>query len=324
MISTGSTVLDLEISGGVVRGGGIPSGILVEVFGPSQTGKSVLLSEIAGNIQNAGGDVLFADPESRLNDQFSKLFGLDVNDLDYMIPNTVTELFTELRKWKPASAKHDSVPEGTVNGIFADSIAALSTDLELENAEGDKYGMRRAKELSQELRKTCRMIKDLDYLMICSNQVRVNIGAGPYGQKYTTPGGLAMEFYSSLRLRLSKVKELKRKGKVYGKDKERPMGVETKVKVVKSSVWRPSGEVVLTILWDYGIDDIRDNLQYIKSTTGDTVYRIGDMKLGRGLNNAIKDVEDDDLDDKLKEAVINLWEEVEDGFSSDRREKKRR
>ena len=324
LISTGSTILDLEISGGIYPGGGIPPGILVEVFGPSQTGKSVLLSEMAGNIQHAGGDVLFADPESRLNDQFAKLFGLDVRYVDYIIPNTVTELFKELRAWKPANAKHDAVPPETINGIFADSIAALSTDLEMEKEDGDKYGMRRAKELSEELRKTCRLIKDRDYLMVCSNQVRINVAAGPYGQKYTTPGGMAMEFYSSLRLRLAKLKELKRKGTVYGKAKERPEGVETVVKIAKSSVWRPSGQAVITILWDYGIDDVRDNLQYIKSTKGDTVYKLGDTKLGKSLKGAIRDIEEDGLESELRESVINLWLEVEESFKIGRKEKKRR
>ena len=324
MISTGSTLLDLIISGGVVRGGGIPAGILVEVFGVSQTGKSVLLSEIAGNIQYQGGDVMFFDPESRLNDTFVKIFGLDPEDMDYRTPHTVTELFSEMRKWKPTSDKNDSVPIGTVNGVFADSIAALSTDMEMDSDEGDKYGMRRAKELSQELRKTCRLIKDKDYLMVCSNQVRVNVNAGPYGQKYITPGGMAMEFYSSLRLRLTKVKELYRKGDVFGKEEERPEGVETKVKVVKSSVWKPSGEAVITIIWDYGIDDVKDNLRYIKQTKRDTVYKLGDMKLGRSMKGAIKDIEDDKLEGELRDAVIDLWTEVEESFRVDRAPKRRK
>jgi len=88
IISTGSTLLDLAISGGRVRGGGLPGGILVEAFGPSGSGKTVLLSEIAGAVQRQNGEIMFADPEARLNKQFAAMFGLDLKDDDYSRPDT--------------------------------------------------------------------------------------------------------------------------------------------------------------------------------------------------------------------------------------------
>jgi len=205
VISTGSTLLDLAISGGRVYGGGIPAGILVEIFGPAGCGKTVLLCEIAGAIQRAKGEVMFHDPEARLNKQFARMFGLDISSVIYSTPDTVTEVFKAIRSWEP--------PEG-LNGIFADSLAALSTNLEMGNEEGDKMGMRRAKEFSEELRKTCRVIANKKHLMVCSNQVRVNIDAGPWGQKYITPGGEAIGFYSSLRLRAQKPQKIKEVAKV--------------------------------------------------------------------------------------------------------------
>src|SRR5690606_20056001 len=125
-ISTGSTLLDLAIAGGRIREGGLPGGILVEIFGPSQTGKTVLLCEIAGDIQRKGGQVKFSDPEARLNKQFAKLFDLDVGSIDYARPNTVPEVFQPLHSWEPVGKP------GAIHGVVADSLAALSTDMEME------------------------------------------------------------------------------------------------------------------------------------------------------------------------------------------------
>jgi len=173
LISTGSTLLDLAISGGRFPQGGIPGGILVEVFGPSGCGKTVLLSEIAGGVQRQGGDVKFYDPEGRLNAQFGSLFGFKVEDAEYSRPDTVPEVFEPIRTWKP---RHDD----RVNGIFADSLAALSTVLEMDAKDGDKMGMRRAKEFSEACRKTCRVLAQKNFLMVCSNQIRQNLDAGPF------------------------------------------------------------------------------------------------------------------------------------------------
>src|SRR5690606_33954727 len=128
MISTGSTLLDLAICGGRLKQGGLPGGILVEISGPSQTGKTVLLCEIAGDVQRKGGEVLFSDPEARLNKQFAKLFDLDVSTIEYNRPNTVPEVFAPVRDWEPKGKK-------VVHGIFADSLAALSTDMEMESSD---------------------------------------------------------------------------------------------------------------------------------------------------------------------------------------------
>jgi len=105
VISTGSTLLDLAISGGRVRGGGIPGGILVEIFGQSGSGKTVLLCEIAGAIQRQGGDIMFHDPEARLNKQFARMFDLDISTIEYTTPNTIPEVFSGVREWNPVNPK---------------------------------------------------------------------------------------------------------------------------------------------------------------------------------------------------------------------------
>ncbi|MCK9429577.1 MAG: DNA recombination/repair protein RecA [Candidatus Omnitrophica bacterium] len=315
VVSTGSTLLDLAISGGRVRGGGIPLGILVELFGPTGAGKTVLLCEIAGDVQRKEGDIMFHDPEARLNKQFAQMFDVDFEQIDYTTPDTVTEVFQTVRNWQPKG--------NIVNGIFADSLAALSTDMEMENKEGDKMGMRRAKEFSEELRKTCRIIAKNNWLMVCSNQVRQNLDAGQYGQKYTTPGGLGVGFYSSLRLRAGNPEKIWVKQKIVGKETKRCIGVETQVEVFKSSIWKPFHTAPVIILFDYGIDDIRANLQFIKDFTKNTMYTIKDNKLDMSMEKSISIIEKSGAENDLRNQVIDLWEEIEQKFKTERKPKQR-
>jgi RecA/RadA recombinase len=331
VISTGSTLLDLNISGGRIRGGGLPGGILVEIFGPSGSGKTVFLAEIAGAVQRQGGEIKFNDPEARLNKQFAKMFGLNLLSEDYSRPDTVPELFAPVRAWKPKSLK-------VINGYFGDSLAALSTDMEMDPKKGDAYGMRRAKELSEECRKTCRILAQNNYLMVCSNQVRENIGATEYQVKFNSPGGVAIGFYASLRLRTAnpvKIKKVLCKEKdekddkdekeKKGKDRnsERIIGVRTDIEVFKSSIWKPFRTTPVTIIFDYGIDDIRENLTFVKEVTKNSVFGFAN---GDGLSNsidkAIKIIEDDKLEDRLKNEVIDLWEGIERKFDQNRKPKR--
>jgi len=310
MISTGSTLLDLAISGGRKRGGGIPAGILTEVFGPSGTGKTVLLCEIAGNVVKQGGQVMFRDPEARLNTQFAKMFGLNVEEIDYDIPATVVEVFEPVRKWNPES-------KDKVHGVFVDSLAALTTEWEADGK--DQYGMRRAKEFSEQLRLTCRTLREKNLIMVCSNQVRQNLDAGPYGQKYKAPGGEAVGFYSSLRLRCIGAQKITEEKTIRGNKIKKVVGVETEIEVFKSSVWKPFNRATVTIIYDYGIDDIKENLKFVKEMTGGSVYTLGGEKLSNSIKEAIRIVEEDNLEEKLREEVIELWEEIEGAFGSERK-----
>jgi RecA/RadA recombinase len=311
MISTGSTLLDLAISGGRKRGGGIPGGIFVEVFGPSSAGKTVLLCEIAGGVQRQGGEVMFKDPEARLNKKFAEIFDLNVDEIDYDTPNTVPEVFEPIRSWKPKDG-------GKVNGVFADSLAALSTDMEMEDK--DKYGMRRAKEFSEELRRTCRVLKDKNMLLVGSNQIRTNVNAGLFEQKHSAPGGHALEFYASLRLRFSSPAKLKKTKKVKGKEFRKVVGVKSRIEVFKSSVWQPYGNAEVTILFDYGIDDIRANLQFCKDYSKNTVYTLDGQDLHKSMDKSIREVEQMGIEGVrlLKNETIDLWEEIQGKFQVER------
>lgn len=313
VISTGSTLLDLAISGGRVRGGGIPGGILVEIFGPYGCGKTVMLCEIAGAIQRQGGEIMFHDPEARLNKTFAAMFDLDIEAVEYRTPDTVPELFSSIREWEPKTLNK-------INGVIADSLAALSTDLEMNDK--DAYGGRRAKEFSEQLRRTCRILPEKNFLIVCSNQVRQSFG-DTWGPRYISPGGESIKHYPSLRLECSAPKKIKEKRKIKGNDVERVVGVETTVKVEKSTVWNPMGGAPVTILFDYGIDDIRANLKFIKQIKGESIYMVDARRLDKSMAEAIKIVEADGLEVGLKDEVIDLWEETERKFDSDRKVKER-
>jgi protein RecA len=314
IISTGSTLLDLAISGGVIRGGGLPPGIFVEIFGSSGSGKTVMLSEIAGAVQNKGGDVMFHDPEARLNKQFAQIFDFDVDASTYNRPSKVSDVFLPILKWEPEDTD-------AANGIFADSLAALSTELEMENDEGDKMGMKRAKEFSEWLRRTCRHIAENEYLMVASNQIRQT--ANQFGPKFKSPGGEAIGFYSSVRLKTDIKQKIKKKKTVANKEVTRIIGVETEIEVFKNSVWKPYRTAPLHIDFGYGIDNIRTNLDFVKRYTGNTVYVLNDRKLDKSIEKSIAIVEEEELEDELKEQVIDLWEEIESKFESNRKKKKR-
>jgi len=315
MISTGSTLLDLAICGKRKRGGGIPGGILLEAFGPESSGKTVLLCEIGGSIQRKGGDILFNDPEARLNTQFANIFDLDTDELTIENPDTVTEIFSTLREWEPKT-------KSKIHGIMTDSLAALSTNLEMGDDAGDKMGMRRAKEFSEGFRKTCRMLKKENYIMACSNQIRDKASIGP-GEKFTVPGGKAIAFYSSLRLRFYKPEKITEIKKVHGKEIKKVIGTKVKVEVYKSSIDSPYRTADLYIQFNYGIDDIRANIQYLKDYTSAKAYELHGVGLGKSMNEATAFIEDEGLEKELKEAVIDLWEILDEKFNTNRKRKER-
>lgn len=296
VISTGSTLLDLEISGHKVRGGGLPSGVLVEIFGPSGVGKTALLSEIASSCQKRGGEVLFCDPEDRLDLEYAKKYDFNITRIEK--PDTVRELFDIYNKFKPN-------PE-FVNVFAADSLAALSSEIEMKDGI-DKMGMKRAKDFSECLRVYARTYKERNIIFVCSNQVREKEG------KMITPGGLGVGFYASIRLKLkpcfpqSKI-SITRDGF------EKTIGIKTEVEVYKNSVGNPKGIANLNIIFNYGIDDVRANIEYLK--TGKK-YEIFNEEFSQ-VQKAIDYVEEMGLVQDLRELVIKRWYEVDEKFKTNR------
>ncbi len=315
VISTGSTLLDLAISGNRIRGGGVPGGIIMEVFGPPGAGKTAILAELCASAQFKKGDIKFLDPEGRLDQEYCRIYGMNIPKENYKRPDTVTEMFDLIKKWKPKADK-------SINVIAADSLAALSTELEL-GEKGDKMGMRRGKEFSEGLRKTCRLIANNNWLIACSNQLRES----QYGE--VTPGGKGIPFYSSLRIRIQEIDKVRISKKIVEKDEERKevkvgkvIGIESHCVIKKSTVDDPFREAPIYIVFGIGIDDIRGNLQWYKDMTGDTTYDCIDKGYSR-MNDGIRYIESNELQNELRERVIDLWEEIEDKFLMNRSPKKR-
>lgn len=325
MISTGSTLLDLAISGGRVRGGGIPGGIFVEIFGPSQTGKTALLVEAALSAQLKGGDVTYLDPEGRLDREYTQSYGLDIKDENYFRPDTVSEMFAILH------AKKDLDPK-KVNLVCGDSLAALSTELEMDNPEGDKMGMKRAKDFSAGFRKAARLLAEQNRILFCSNQIRDDEMGNP-----KSPGGHALSFYSSVRIQMtqpggrvtnqivkSKTIEFEwntDKGKELSKGAsvQKVIGMRAVANVVKS-VDDPFRKAPLIIYFGHGVDDVQANLEYVKEMRKlDQFLAVNEMF--KSVEGAVRHIEKNNLEKDLRELTIDTWEAVESAFKLERKKR---
>lgn len=304
LVSTGSTLLDLAISGN--KGGGIPGGVIVEIFGAAGSGKTAILSEIGANAQAKGGQVMFLDPEARLDQEYARIYGIELTQDDYHRPDTVVEMFDHIYNWKPKDCSK-------INVIATDSLAALSTELEMDSA--DKMGMKRAKSFSEGLRKTARIIANNGWIVVCSNQVR----DGQFGE--TTPGGHAIPFYSSLRIRVNQANKIEREIDVNGKKIKKALGIESSCYIRKSTIDDPYRECKIYIRFGYGVDDVMGNLQYLKDMTKETTYDCLDGKKYQSLEKAILYVEENNLQTQLKSKTIEMWKLIEDKFKSHRKPK---
>jgi RecA/RadA recombinase len=315
VVSTGSTLLDLEISGERIRGGGLPGGIIVEIFGPPSAGKTALFVEMCASAQSKGGDVYVADPEGRLDREYASLTGLNIPRNIYSRPKTVSQLADLIRSWKPTDNKEISI-------FGTDSIAALSTEMEMES--GDKRGQRKAKELSELCRTLCLRMAEKNTIFVFTNQER----QGDFGK--TTPGGFAVPFHASLRLRIARAKEkfIEESRTInWGdgvKTKEtQNVGIKSTATIVKTSISSSEGkEVPLDILFRMGIDDIRANLVWLKKVTEATTFLCVDKNYVK-IRDAIAYIEKNNYEAALRENVINAWENINNTFTPRRKSKKR-
>lgn len=322
VLSTGSTLLDLAISGERIRGGGIPGGIFMEVFGPESVGKTAILAEIISGTQrnNPSGEASMQDPEGRFSAEHARIYGVDLPACDYARPDTVELLFDKYGKWKP---------KGKGIHVFAtDSLAALSTNMEM--AKDDEFGAKRAAMFSKGFRKHGRRVANEGHLFVMNNQIRDKIGMGPTD---ATPGGRAIRFYSSIRLKMTRGYPkgiIERKAIMpSGKEATQQVGIISEVRVIKNSLAHGYRTAPIYILLGYGLDDVRANLQWFKDITGNTKYGYDKSTFSQSLEGAIQKVEGDEQDlstwkdNELREQVIDLWLEVQELFKVDRRPKQR-
>ncbi len=290
-IPTGALSLDLAL--GI---GGIPRGRVIEIYGPEAGGKTTLSLHIAAQAQKAGGTVAFIDAEHALDPSYAKLIGVNIDELFISQPDSGEQALEIAEKL---------VRSGATDLIIVDSVAALVPQAEIEGEMGDSHVGLQARLMSQALRKLTSLLAKTKTSIIFINQLRQKIGV-MFGNPETTPGGLALKFYSSVRLEVRKIENLK--------NGEHIIGTRVRVKVVKNKVAPPYRQAEFTMLHGEGIS--KEACLLSMGADNGVIEKSGSWfiyngeKLGQGAENARQYLKDnpevaDEIENKLKEMFLN-------------------
>ncbi|MGN0022713.1 MAG: recombinase RecA [Elusimicrobiaceae bacterium] len=289
-IPTGALSLDLAL--GI---GGIPRGRVIEVFGPEAGGKTTLSLHIASQAQKAGGTVAFIDAEHALDPVYAAAIGVNIDELLISQPDSGEQALEIAEKL---------VRSGALDLIIIDSVAALVPKAEIEGDMGDAHVGLQARLMSQALRKLTSLLSKTKTSIIFINQLRQKIGV-MFGNPETTPGGLALKFYSSVRLDVRKIENLK--------SGEHVIGTRVRVKVVKNKVAPPYRQAEFTMLHGEGIS--KEACLITMGVDSNIVEKSGSWfiyngeKLGQGAENARQYLKDNpevalEIEGKLKEIYL--------------------
>lgn len=292
-VPTGCLSLDLAL--GVL---GMPRGRVVEVYGPEASGKTTLAQHIIAEVQKLGGIAAFVDAEHALDPEYARKIGVNVDELLISQPDTGEQALDIVETLVRSNA---------VDVIVVDSVAALTPKAEIEGEMGDSHMGLHARLMSQALRKLTAVVSRTKTVVIFINQIRMKIGV-MFGNPETTTGGVALKFYSSVRV------EVRRSAQI--KMGERIIGNRVKVKIVKNKVAAPFRTCEFDIMYNEGISltgdliDIGTELGVIRKSGNSYAY--GDEKLGMGRENAKLGLrERPHLYKDIREQVIAAWRQKE-------------
>lgn len=251
-ISTGSSILDLAISNR--PHGGLPVGKMVEFNGLEGTGKSLLSAHVVADTQKKGGVAVVIDTENAAAPEFWRSLGVDLSKLLYVQCETVEDIFAQMERMIAIVRKSN---KDRILTIIVDSVAAASTKVELESDHGkDGYATGKSIIISKAMRKITTMIGRQKVLTVFTNQLRQNLNAMAFGDKYVVSGGKALAYHCSVRVRLNNTGKLK-KG-------EEIIGNECKAVVVKNRMGPPQRQANFDIYFDSGIADYGSWIKVLK------------------------------------------------------------
>ena len=286
-ISTGSISLDLALGGR-----GIPTGRVVEIFGPESSGKTTLCLHLIASTQKEGKMAAFIDAEHALDPSWSRKLGVNLEELLVSQPDTGEQALEICEMLVRSNA---------VDLIVVDSVAALIPRAEIEGEMGDSHVGLQARLMSQALRKLTGAINRSKCTVVFINQIREKIGV-MFGNPETTPGGRALKFYSSVRIDIRRTASIK--------DGDKAVGNRTRARVVKNKVAPPFRQAEFDIMFDEGISASGDLIDLaveegIVQKSG-AWFSFGEVRLGQGRENAKTFIrENTDLFAEIRQLVLD-------------------